>query len=435
MSMDRRSPSNEASHRYETIFCVFLLAVVFLYRDNPYLVYPNILYLFVALLSFNLAAGWVLRRFPTRPDVAAGIALGNCALITGIVTQSGGQDSNLWVLYLLPIYTVCLLMEGFQLVLIVMGIVSFNAVFHCLSTDRSVDATMMFNLSLKSGLFIFAAAVTWRSAQRDRRTRIKLADHRAEMERLENRLEHQQNGSVDDKRMADIGHAASGIAHDIAGPLTVVIGTAKMLLEDESTRAFHKDLERISRAAQLCETISSNVLSYARQQAVELTPCDLRTVVESALQIYEPLLVERGIRVERDFGHDLALITGSAAQLERVILNLLSNAKAAMPSGGQLKLRVEASSPRPFSPPWVQVVVEDSGPGISPEAFAKIFKPFNTTKAPGEGTGLGLYLCRQIAVQHNGRLHVENRPEGGARFILSLPSGAFEAAEPILRAA
>ena len=436
MLMNETPSSSTNSHRYETIFCVFLLAVVFLYRDNGHLVYPNILYLFGGLLSFNLFAGWVLRHCPTRADIAAGIVLGNCALITGILSQSGGADSNLWVLYLLPIYTVCLLLDGFQLVLIVLGIVSFNALFHRLSVDREIDGTMMFNLSLKTGLFVFAAAATWRMAQKDRRSRQKVEEHRAEMERMENLMETQKSTFVEVKRMADIGQAASGIAHDIAGPLTVILGTARMLLEENAAQIFQKDLERIARAAQLCETISSNVLSFARSHKVEEEPCDLRRVVESALQIYEPLLLERRIEIEKEFAPNLSLINGCSSQLERVMLNLFSNARAAMSEGGRLRIVVEESSPRPFSNPWVQVIIEDTGPGVSPTALARIFKPFNTTKAPGEGTGLGLYVCRQIAVEHQGRLHVENRDEGGARFILSIPSAvAVEVAEPARHAA
>jgi len=426
------------SHRYETIFCVFLLAVVFLYRDNSHLVYPKILYSFAGLLTFNLFAGWLLRRGSTRAGVAAGIVLGNCALITGILSQSGGADSNLWVLYLLPIYTVCLLLNGFQLVLIVLGIVSFNAVFHCLAVDHAIDGSTMFNLSLKTGLFVFAAAATWRMAQKDRRSLEKVEESRWEMELMGRRMEAQKTTIQESKQMASIGQAAGGIAHDIAGPLTVILGTARMLLEDNVAQIYRTDLERIVRAAQLCETISSNVLSFARSHAVETEPCDMRRVVESALQIYEPLLLERKIDIETEFAPNLSTITGCSSQLERVLLNLFSNARGAMKDGGRLRIVVEESSPRPFSNPWVQVIVEDTGPGISPAAFAKIFKPFNTTKAPGEGTGLGLYVCRQIAVEHQGRLHVENREEGGARFILSIPSSAAVAqavAEPVKQAA
>lgn len=433
--MKNETPFTHQSHRYETIFCMFLLAIVFLWRDNTHMVYPNILYMFAGLLSFNLAAGWILKRWPTRADAAAGIVVGNCALVTGILAHSGGADSNLWVLYLLPIYTVCLLLDGFQLALIVTGIALFNAAFHMLSADRAIDAAIMFNLSVKTGIFFFAAAATWKVAQKDRRSRAKLDDNRAEIERMETRLAAQQSNLQEVKRMADIGQIASGIAHDIAGPLSVIIGTARMLLEDDAAQVFRKDLERIDRAAKLCETISSNVLTFARSKDVQEAPCDLREIVESALQIYGPSLHERNIAVEKDFMPDVPTVNGFSAQLERVVMNLVSNAKHAMAGGGRLRIAVEAVAARPFAAPWVQVVVEDTGPGISPEAFAKIFKPFNTTKAQGEGTGLGLYLCRQIAVDHKGRLQVENRSEGGARFILSLPSGAASAVERQLDAA
>src|SRR5262245_29189915 len=130
---DRSFSDAAVSRRYETIFVIFLLALVFLYRDNTNLVYPQILYLFVFLLGLNLSAGWALRKWPTHPWVATSITLGNCGVLTAVLAYSGGPDSNFWVLYLLPIYTVCLLMSGLQLILIVLGIISFNGAF-CILT-------------------------------------------------------------------------------------------------------------------------------------------------------------------------------------------------------------------------------------------------------------------------------------------------------------
>jgi signal transduction histidine kinase len=290
-------------------------------------------------------------------------------------------------------------------------------------------------LGIGLGMAFSWAYWAWRRAGRRRTIRRQVENHRAEIEQMQTQLESQGHDTQQTRRMADLGQLASGIAHDICGPLTVVVGTVQMMMEDEAARRFQADLARIFRAAQLCQTIASNILTFAKSQDVETGPCDLRRVVESALDIYGPTLAERKISITTDFPPRLCDVTGSGPQLERVLLNLLSNARSAMPAGGQLRIAIEEFRPRPFSPPWIQVVVEDSGPGVSAEALARIFKPFNTTKAANEGTGIGLYVSRQIALDHKGRLHVENRDEGGARFVLSLPSAAIEVPSELRAAA
>src|SRR5262245_3184465 len=92
--------------KYEVIFCIFLFALAFLYRDNNYLVYPQILYLLFALLSLNLSASLALRRWGPRATLSVLFILANCGILTAILQYSGGEESNLWVLFLLPIYTV-----------------------------------------------------------------------------------------------------------------------------------------------------------------------------------------------------------------------------------------------------------------------------------------------------------------------------------------
>jgi signal transduction histidine kinase len=153
---------------------------------------------------------------------------------------------------------------------------------------------------------------------------------------------------------------------------------------------------------------------------VKRAPCGLTRIVESALNVYEPLLRQSGIFVEPRLAEPLPEVSVNASQIERIVLNLLSNARAAMKKGGTLRVTAQKAK-GPNGAPWAEIVVEDSGPGIPPEVMERIFKPFVTTKAPGEGTGLGLYLSRQIAMEHGGRLLVENRAEGGARFTLAFP--------------
>lgn len=128
-SVMRPEMTDTLSNRYEAGFCVFMGALAFLGRDNPSLEYPAILHLFGVLMVLNLLAGIALRRRPDAPMISTGFILANCGVITAILAYSGGASSNLWVLYLLPIFTVCLLLGPRETVFITVGVVAFNAVF------------------------------------------------------------------------------------------------------------------------------------------------------------------------------------------------------------------------------------------------------------------------------------------------------------------
>src|SRR5262245_55496620 len=106
------SPTHVSSYKYESVFCIFLFVLAFLYRDNTNLVYPHILYLLLILLLLNLTANAAFQRFGHPPWLSTIFILANCATITAILNYSGKENSNMWVLYLLPIYTVCMLLEG-----------------------------------------------------------------------------------------------------------------------------------------------------------------------------------------------------------------------------------------------------------------------------------------------------------------------------------
>lgn len=418
----RAAGADNLSQKYETIFCIFLAVAAFLYRDNPHLIYPQILYLLLALLSLNLCAGLVLRVLPAHSWLAALATMGNCAVITAIQAYSGGKDSNLWVLYLLPIYTACILLSGRQILLILLGVISFNTVFYD-APFPLWETSMFLNVALKTGVFSFAAAATWRIVMKDRRAREKLTAQRSDLQELESRFRESESALEESARMADVGQMAAGIAHDLNNPLAVVLGTTHVLLEEiELPVELRTDVERIERAAKLCRTIVANVLNVTREKEVPLSPGDMHEVIESALAIFKSSLNAAGVRVERQFSPSLPLLPMSAPHLERLLLNLMSNAKAAMPKGGVLTIRtVEMRAADPEGVSLVEVAVEDTGTGLPADTVINLFKPFNTTKAPGEGTGLGLYLSREIAMKHNGTLRAENRPEGGARFTLKIP--------------
>jgi len=408
--------------RYEAVFCIFLVALAFLWRDNPHLVYPDVLYLFVCLLGLNLASSVALRLWPARQWASAALIMANCAVITAVLAKSGGPSSNLWVLYLLPVYTVCMLLEGSSVSIITGGAIAFNAAFYLVNEEVWSDA-IVFSIAIKSGILVFAAVTTWAIASRERRAEERIESQREDLEELEAAIQTHIKRLDQAQRLAEVGMMSSGVAHDLKSPLMVISATCEMLLKRGGIReAIASDIERIQRAAELCGATVTGVLGQAKDRKPAPQKVDINSVVESAFSMYQSTLADHRIRVRMRLDRGLPNVEVCVYELQRVFLNLMSNAKDAMPEGGTLLISTEPSKDwRPGEPRGVVVTVDDSGSGIPEELLGGLFKPFASTKAADKGTGLGLYLCREIAVRHAGSLTAGNGPSGGARFTLSLP--------------
>ena len=180
--------SDTPSSSYEAGFCVFMAALAFLGKDNPSLEYPAILHLFGLLMVLNLLAGIALRRRPDAPLISTGFILANCGTITAILAHSGGASSNLWVLSLLPIFTVCLLLGSREAAAVTLGVVAFNAAF-TLSEARGGWSVAAFEILLKSGFFVFTALLAWRLVVKDRSVHAQLRSESRRAEQLTTRLE------------------------------------------------------------------------------------------------------------------------------------------------------------------------------------------------------------------------------------------------------
>lgn len=217
------------------------------------------------------------------------------------------------------------------------------------------------------------------------------------------------------EQLASLSLITAGIAHDIGTPMNVILGYADMLrdsLRDEKDRRRAEIIsEQVRRVTNLIETL----LNIARPHQMVRAPVDVSAVLDHALDFFREKLRSRAIEVERDYV-DVPDIDGDKDRLEQTFLNLIVNAADAMPKGGRLSVAVA-----PAQNGWVEVVVTDTGHGISADSLGQIFEPFHTTKAPGEGTGLGLVVCRSIVIDHGGTIDVESRVGEGTRFVLRFP--------------
>jgi two-component system, LuxR family, sensor kinase FixL len=221
--------------------------------------------------------------------------------------------------------------------------------------------------------------------------------------------------------LTSLGTLAAGIAHDLNNPLQVIRSRSELLLESpDATPAsdMTEDFAAIHRQAQRAGTIIEEFLELSRQRQKVLVPVDINELVDRTLLLIGEQLRTLGISIETRLDRSLPEVTGDVTALERVLVNLLTNARDAMPQGGTVTI---ASSLLTEDPNWLQLTVADDGPGMHSDSLGKVFNLLYTTKAGG--SGLGLWLSRRIIQEHNGRIDVRSEPGKGAKFTIRLPAG------------
>ena len=231
-------------------------------------------------------------------------------------------------------------------------------------------------------------------------------------------------------RMESVARLAGGIAHDFNNLLTVVLGSAEILLDDlPRAYARRNDLEEIKTAATQAAQLTRQVLAYSRQQVLAPRLLDLNGLVGGMERTIRPLV---GARIE--LALDLAAQSGAvrvdSAQLEQAVVNLVMNARDAMPGGGRLhiatrNLVVDEAFAREHPPMrpgrYTTLAVRDSGVGMDEETQSHLFEPFFTTKPGRHGAGLGLATTYGIVKQSGGYIWTESAPGAGATFTIYLP--------------
>jgi len=220
---------------------------------------------------------------------------------------------------------------------------------------------------------------------------------------------------VQSEKLASLGQLVAGAAHEINNPLTAILGFSEMLaLEKNMTPSQEDFVDKIRRQAQRTKELVSNLLDFARQTPGQKTRVDVNALVQTVLKLSETRLQRRQIRTELDMGLRLPSVSADKNQLLQVFLHLVRNAVDAMePQGGgvlRTVTRVEEN----------EVVIEFSDTGVGLKDPERVFDPFYTTKAVGQGTGLGLSAAYGIVQEHHGTIVCHNRPEGGATFQVRL---------------
>jgi two-component system NtrC family sensor kinase len=229
-------------------------------------------------------------------------------------------------------------------------------------------------------------------------------------------LRKAQKQLVVTERHAAVGELSAKIAHEINNPLSIISNYMLLIqrnLENPETAARHVEVarEELSRIARIVRQL----LDFHRPRATEKASVDLPRLVNSVLALMEWQLAERKIEVQREIAAEVPKIFGAEEMLKQVLLNLIINARDAMPDGGILTIGVASRDS------MLQLRVSDTGSGIPQEHLSRIFEPFFTTKDGFAGTGLGLSVCYGIVREHGGHITAGNDSRGGAVFEITLP--------------
>ncbi len=229
------------------------------------------------------------------------------------------------------------------------------------------------------------------------------------------------------ERLATIGQMASGLAHGIGTPLNIISGRVELMKKRlEESSGLQKSLDVILQQTDRITRIIQQLLGYVRKKHPERVPLDLGPLLESMLEFVGPQIEKQKVQLVKDFPASLPQIRGDADLLQQVFLNLIVNALQAMPQGGRLCLssctrRMAREGLEVQEREYLEVLVEDSGAGMSDEVKKNIFLPLFTTKEREKGTGLGLTVTLGIVQDHDGWIEVQSEPGRGALFKLYFP--------------
>ncbi len=232
------------------------------------------------------------------------------------------------------------------------------------------------------------------------------------------------------QKMEAVGTMAGGIAHEFNNVLTAIIGYSELLLTDSTPGSeMHKDVVEIGKTARRAAALTRQLLSFSRRQVMQVAQVDLNTVVYGLDRMLRRVAGE-AVRLVFELDPGLKRVEADAGRIEQVIMNLVVNARDAMPEGGALTIRTEnvlmddaSCRGKPEARPgeWVRLEVADTGEGMDSEIMAHVFEPFYTTKEVGQGSGLGLSVVFGIVRQHGGWMDLTSVPGEGCSFSVYLP--------------
>lgn len=250
--------------------------------------------------------------------------------------------------------------------------------------------------------------------------------------KLENDLRHTQ-------KLEALGTMATGIAHDFNNILTAVIGFTELSLREvQGNEKICANLDQVIKAGRRAKDLIRGILTFSRQKELEFSPVRIQTILKEVLKLLRAS-TPADINITEDIDENCEAVMADATQIHQIVLNLYTNAVQAMKEGGTLSVSLkscrhnpnDALQPQIILKNCVELRVTDTGQGIEDTIRDNIFDPYFTTKAPGEGTGMGLAVVHGIVTSHGGTISVRSKPGHGSQFTVQLPVAFIDATEEL----
>ncbi|MGH7230142.1 MAG: sensor histidine kinase [Nitrospiraceae bacterium] len=361
-------------------------------------------------------------------------------LILAIVLIETGTPANVVVAYgyVLPILLIATTRNR-RLMLATVALcmlATYAGLLRPAKPGRFVSAVI--NRSVVVGVLISVAYFAM--TREERKAREEAA--RADLLRANAQLVEVKDALNRSERLAALGLLASSVAHEVGTPLHSIAWQVQTLSEDpHATPEMRKTIDIIESELNRVVRIIKDKLSSTRRPEAAHTPLRLEHAVRSVATLMRPSFVGKGISLKTDLGGQAMAVLGNVEQIRQVLVNVLTNALAATDAGGEVVVVLgrraatlgelesrRRSGERPIET-MVTVTVRDTGCGMTEEARHRAFEPFFTTKAVGDGTGLGLFLSREIIVAHGGSLEIESVVAKGTMVVIALPSDTGDTEE------
>lgn len=267
-----------------------------------------------------------------------------------------------------------------------------------------------------------------RSSNNGNSTASNSSDCRDEVAQLQQRVAFLQNELKQMQSMAALGELTGTATHEFNNVLMTVINFAKLGIRNRDDASRDKALSKILAASERAAKITNTILAQAKNRGESFEPTDLAELINSSLILLEREMRKYRVSIDVQVDESVPKVYASGNQIGRVLLNLLINARQAMPEGGSILIKLaEANDPQASDQSGcVELTVRDTGSGMDRQTLQRIFEPYFSTKdGPDEsgrgGTGLGLAACKEIIDGHQGRIRVESTVGQGTAFIIRLP--------------
>ncbi|NNL51350.1 MAG: response regulator [Woeseiaceae bacterium] len=290
----------------------------------------------------------------------------------------------------------------------------------------SVISRMTPYLAIVAAILIMAGAVSWVALQLLRKSIERQAEAERSLAENIEKVHHLE-------KLESLGRLVGGVAHDFNNLLTAILGQTGLLLDQTNDERMHHGLVQVREAGEQAASLTRQLLNFSRPQSTTVDVIDVNALIGD-IEVILTRVIGEDIELKIEYGDDLSPVELDPGQLQQVIVNLAVNARDAMPDGGELSIVTQAvtvrsshdESAKVLSGRYTKITVTDTGVGMDEKTLERIFEPYFTTKARGQGTGLGLSTVYGVVKGSGGHIDVTSQPGAGSRFDVLLPGSTAQ---------